>query len=130
EQNRIRLGFRYGKGPLTTVVSLQIRIWLVAREVNTVALEFESLHAGALPVSAQSLLHRIADFAHQKDIDPTWYRRNGHPVLVLRFQADRSRPTFLLQRLEASTGALRISGCSLDSGPQPPVSGTAVSLRP
>jgi hypothetical protein len=129
EPDHIRLGFRYGKGPLKTVVSLQIRIWLVAREVNTVALEFESLHAGALPVSAQSLLQRIADFAHQKDIDPTWYRRNGHPVLVLRFQANRSHPTFLLQRLEPSAGGIRISGRSLDSTPLP-LNGTTVSSMP
>jgi hypothetical protein len=110
EPDHIRLGFRYGRGPWSTVISLTIRPWLVAREQNTVALEFESLHAGALPISAQSLLQRIGDFAHQRDIDATWYRRNGHPVLLLRFQADRSHPTFLLQGLELSAGTLRISG--------------------
>jgi hypothetical protein len=127
EKDRIRLGFRYGKGPWSTVVSLTVRAWLVPREQNTIALEFESLQAGALPISAQSLLQRIGDFAHQKDIDPTWYRRNGHPVLVLRLQADRSHPTFLLQRLDVSPGTLTISG--RDSSSQLGSAGNVVSLK-
>ena len=117
EPDHLRLGFRYGVGPWNTVVSLKLRVWLVARELNTVALEVESLRAGALPISAESLLQRIADFVHRKDIDPIWYRRNGHPVLIVRFQADRTPQTFQLQRLDLEGGITHISGRSLENTP-------------
>ena len=55
EPDRIRLGFRYGAGPWSTVVSLMIRVWLVPREQNTVALEFESLHSGDVLFTANEI---------------------------------------------------------------------------
>src|SRR5438270_12183032 len=91
-----------------------MRVWLVNKEPNVVALEFEKIHAGALPISAQSLLDRVADFAHQKDIEAMWYRHNGRPVLVLRFEADKSNPRFQLLQLELRPGMLRIQGKSLE----------------
>src|SRR5258708_541443 len=36
----IRLGFRYGTGSWSTVISLDLQIWLVRKEPNVVALEF------------------------------------------------------------------------------------------
>jgi hypothetical protein len=115
EADRIRLGFRYGAGRWSTVVSLELRAWLVETEPNLVAVEFQSLHAGAVPLSPQSLLERVAEAVHQYNIDPTWYRYNGHPVLLLRFQANRSNPTFQLQRLEIGPGTLLVTGRSLES---------------
>jgi hypothetical protein len=118
ETDKVRVGFRYGTGIGSTVISLEVRAWLIAREPNAVALEFQSIHAGALPISSQSILERFFEFARQRDIDPTWYRYNGHPVLLLRFQADPNRPTFQLQRLELRNGMLLIVGRSLDALPQ------------
>jgi hypothetical protein len=116
EQDQIRLGFRYGTGIWSTVVSIDLRAWLVAKEPNVVALEFQGIHAGALPISTQWFLDQFFEAARQRDsIDPTWYRHKGHPVLVLRFQADRSHPTFQLQRLDLRPGMLLITGRSLDS---------------
>lgn len=118
EQNKIRVGFRYGTGVWSTVVSIDLRVWLVAKEANVVALEFQGMYAGALPISSQSLLENASETARRHDIDPTWYRHNGHPVLLLRFQAGRSRPTFQLQQLDLHPGMLYISGRSLDTTPQ------------
>src|SRR6266446_476164 len=39
EGDRIRLGFRYGSGLWSTVVSYDLRIWLAPRDVNVVAVE-------------------------------------------------------------------------------------------
>jgi hypothetical protein len=117
EPDKIRLAFRYGTGLWSTVISLDLRAWLIAQEPNVVALEFQGLHAGALPISNQSLLERFFDAARQRDIDATWYRHNGHPVLLLRFQ-ERSHPTFQLQRLELRSAMLLIVGRSLDATPQ------------
>jgi hypothetical protein len=118
EEDRIRLAFRYGSGLWSTVISIDLRAWLVATEPNLVVLEFQGLHAGALPISSQWLLERVAEAARQRDIDPTWYRLNGHPVIVLRFQAERSEPTFQFQRLQLQEGKITIAGRSLDMTPQ------------
>ena len=71
-----------------------------------------------LPISSQSLLERVSDSARQHDIDPTWYRYHGRPVLLLHFQASRSRPTVQLQQLDLHQGVLCIAGRSLDTTPQ------------
>ena len=118
ESDRIRLAFRYGTGWLSTVISLDLQAWLVSKEPNVVALEFQALHAGALPISGQSLLERVSEAAQQKNIEVTWYRHNGHPVVLLRFQADKSNPTFQLQELELHPAMLRLTGRSLDAVPQ------------
>jgi hypothetical protein len=114
EPDKIRLAFRYGTGPWSTVVSIDLRVWLAAKEVNVVALELQALHAGSLPVSAQSLLERIYETARQQNIDVSYYRHNGNPVALLRFQADQRTPTVQLQRLELQQGLIRISGRSID----------------
>jgi hypothetical protein len=118
EPGRLRVAFRYGTGFWSTVISIDLRVWLVAKEPNVVALEFQGIYAGALPVSSQSLLERASETARRYDIDPTWYRHNGHPVLLLRFQAGRSHPTFQLERFDLQQGILFIAGRSLDSTPQ------------
>src|SRR5438132_7214988 len=114
EGDRIRLAFRYGTGWKSTIITIDMRVWLIAKEANVVALKFERIHAGVLPISAQSLLDCVADFAHQKDIEATWYRHSGRPVLVLHFEADKSNPHFQLLQLELRPGMLRIQGKSLD----------------
>ena len=130
EPDKIRLAFRYGTGLWSTIVSIDVRVWLVVKELNVVAVEFQAVHAGALPISAQSMLERVAAMAEQHDIDPTWYRLNGHPVLVLRFQAERSTPTFQLQRLELQAGKLLVAGRSNDSSPQANASRSAEETAP
>src|SRR6266403_1483302 len=39
EADLIRLGFRYGSGWKSTVISIDMRVWLIAREPNAVALK-------------------------------------------------------------------------------------------
>jgi isocitrate/isopropylmalate dehydrogenase len=73
-----------------------------------VALELQSLHAGALPVAAHSLLERISEAARQNNVDVTWYRHEGHPVALLRFQADQDRPTVKLEHLYVDNAAMQL----------------------
>jgi hypothetical protein len=117
EPDKIRLAFRYGSGAWSTIISIDIRVWLT-KEPNVVALELQSLHAGALPISAQSLLQQLSETAQQNHIEVTWYRyRNGNPVALLRFQADRPRPTVQLRRLELHKGLIVIGGQSIEGSP-------------
>jgi hypothetical protein len=114
EPDKIRLAFRYGTGTWNTIISIDIRLWLITKEPNVVAMELEGLHAGSLPISAQSLLDRIEDMAHQQHIQVSWYRHSGNPVALLRFQADRPHPTVQLQHLHLETGKIVIGGHSTE----------------
>jgi hypothetical protein len=116
EKEKVRLAFRYGIGIWSCVISIDVHPWLVAKDPNVVALEFESLHAGAIPISAQWLREEVDGFARLHDIEATWYRRHGHPVVLLRFQASRIDPTFQFLELQARPGILSVTGHSLTTG--------------
>src|SRR5947209_18605172 len=104
EDDLIRVGFRYGEGEWNCIVSLEFRAWLVANKPNTIALELCDFRAGALPMGTRSLIDYITEAARRQYIDVTWYRRSGHPVALMRLQANQARPTFQLRRLEVTPG--------------------------
>lgn len=118
DQNRIRFAFRYSTGPWSTIISVDFRVWLAQHEPNVVVLELQSLHAGALPVSAQSLLEQISEGLRRQNIQVTWYRHDGFPTAALKFQTDQPRPTAQLRQLELKTGTLTILGHSNEPLPQ------------
>ena len=120
EQDRMRLGFRYGSPPWSTVVSITFRVWVAKGEPNVVVLELQSLHAGALPISAQSLLDQMTEALRQHNIQVTWYRHNGHPTAAIKFQSDQPRQSAQLQQVELKPGMLVITGRSNDALPPPP----------
>ena len=124
EDGKMRFGFRYGRGLTSTVVSLEIRLWKVASELNTVAMEIVSFRAGSLPLSTGNLLDLISQLARREKIDISWYRQDGNPVAVMRFQSDLSRPTFQFDRIELKDGKAIVTGRATDvvgtTGPPPP----------
>jgi hypothetical protein len=113
EQDRIRLGFRYGTPPLSTIISVDFRVWLAQGQANVIVLELQKLHAGALPISSQSLLKDISEIVSGR-IQVSWYRHNGNPTAVLKFQGDQARSTAQLRRLELKPGVLTIVGESCE----------------
>ena len=119
EPGKVRLAFRYGTHTwCSTIVSIDFKVWLAAHETNVVALELQGLHAGSLPVSAQSLLDRITEVVRRRDdIEITWYRHDGNPVALLRFQANQPRPTVRLETLQLGQGELIIGGRSVEAAP-------------
>jgi len=123
ENGRMWIGARYESGASSTIVSIEVRLWKVPEELNTLALEIVSFHAGSLPLPTGMLLDRLSEAARREKIDITWYRQDGHPVAVMRFQADLSRPTFQFDRVELTDGKLTFSGRSTDltAPPQPRV---------
>jgi hypothetical protein len=118
--DKVRLAFRYGSAPwCSTIVSIDFRVWLPTQspELNVVALELQGLHAGSLPISAQSLLERISDAARRQDIEVTWYRHEGNPVALLRLQANQPRPTVRLEKIQLYDGLLILGGHSVEAAP-------------
>jgi hypothetical protein len=114
EDGKLRIGARYDTGMGSTVVSLEIRLWKVPDDLNTLAMEIVSLHAGALPLPTGMLLDRLSEAARRQYIDISWYRQDGPPVAIMRFQAHLSRPTFQFDQIELANGRLTISGRSTD----------------
>lgn len=114
EGDRVRLGFRYGHEPFSTIVSFNLRLWLVPKDINVVAVEIESRHGGGLPLPSQSILEKVTELGRWQNLDLTWYRHDNHPVALVRFQGDRPRPSALLRRLEVRHGMLTIGGLSLE----------------
>jgi hypothetical protein len=112
-----RLGLRYRWGPLAAILSIDMRVWLAASELNVVALELQGLHVGALPISAQSLLERISEKARENGIEVTWYRYHGNPVALLRFQADQELPTYRLDHIALKDHEIGVWGRSSDAPP-------------
>ncbi|MFM7096537.1 MAG: hypothetical protein ACKO16_03880 [Gemmataceae bacterium] len=115
EPDRLRLAFRWGEGKLSTIISAELKLWLAKDEPNVIAVQLYSIKAGALPVSLLSMFDRISDTARQNGIEVSWYRHQGKPVAVVRFQADQPRPTMLLQALEIEKGFITLRGKNLDS---------------
>jgi hypothetical protein len=115
DPDKIRLAFRYRVGPLNTIISIDMRVWLATkREPNVIGLELQGLHAGAVPIAAQSLLEQISETARQNGIEVIWYRHNGNPVALLRFQADQPHPTIQFTKLQLHSGQIVLEGQSLD----------------
>lgn len=114
ESDKIRVAFRYGKGIWSTIVCIDLCVWLVKGEPNVVALKLVGFHAGALPISAQSLLESITKICQDNGIGVDWYRDDGAPVAVLRFQAEQPHPTLELETIKLEPGAIQIEGRTKD----------------
>jgi hypothetical protein len=112
EGDRLKLGFRSGRGFWSTVVSVELRVWLVAEETNLMAVEVCDLRAGRLGIGAQSILDAIGDAARASNIDVTWYRHNGNPVGLFRFFPDQPRPASHVLTLEVRDGTIVVAGKS------------------
>jgi len=112
--DRLRVGFRYGSGGWSTIITIDMRLWVAKGEINTVGLELLGLHAGALPINTQSLLEHVSEVARRNNIEVSWYRHERHPVALLRFGADQPRVSLQLQRVELQSGKMIIQGRCID----------------
>lgn len=108
DDDRIRIGFRYGIGGWDAVISVDLRTWLVAKEANTIALELCGLTVGGLPLSSHALMEYVTDAAREWNADVTWYRNGSNPIALIRLQANQNRPTLQLRRFEIASGQVHI----------------------
>lgn len=108
--DRIRLGFRYGTGLASAVVSVDLRTWLLAKEPNAIALELCGLSVGGIPLGSHAMMEYVTEAARDWNADVTWYRHNAHPVAVIRLQANQNRPTLQLRRFEVKPSEAFLHG--------------------
>lgn len=124
-ENQLRLAFRYDSGWFSTVVSYQLKIWLVPKEPNVIAVEFLSARAGALPISSQSILQQLIDVARKQEFKVNLYRHEGNSVAVIQLQPTENHPTWQLTTLQVSPDKLSIRGKTPDHAQGAPVINTA-----
>jgi len=114
--DRVKIAARYrhaGSEFFSTVVVIELKIWLVSQQLNTVAVEFCKVTAGAVPIGSQSQLDKITEAAKDSNIDVMWYRHDGNPVGLFRFYADQSRPTTHIRTVSVGDGRVTVGGKSL-----------------
>lgn len=115
----IRIGFRYGLGKWSTVMSYDLKVWLVRQEVNVVAVEIQRRRAGAMPIPSQYIFQELKELGRKHNIDVAWYRHEGNPVAIVKFQYDRPRPSAQLRDVNVENGQLTIQGLSFDPATSP-----------
>lgn len=129
--DRLKLGVRYREGFWSGVVWMELKIWLVAEQVNVAAVEVCDLKAGILPFGSQSILDRIGDMARDSSMEATWYRNRSNPVGLFKFFAKQPRATSQVLTLEVKDGKLTIAGRSfLDMAPALPAGVTPLPQAP
>jgi hypothetical protein len=110
--DRLRIGFRYRDGFWSSVVWIELKVWLVANETNLIAVEVCDLSAGGLPIGSQSILDSITESARNSNVEVTWYRNKGNPVGLFRLYADQPRPAAQVRTLEVKDGMIVVAGVS------------------
>ncbi len=115
----IRLGFRLGEPPWSTVISVDFQIWKVQipQENNVVALKLMGVRAGVIPLSSKLLMDQMTGLIRStnNDIEVSWYRHEGHLVALLRFGGSGRRSTSQLDQLRVHQGKIIIAGHSLNA---------------
>ncbi len=118
--DRLKIGARLQVAPAeglasdatTTVISLELKMWAVRPEPNTVAVEVVGVKAGGLPVGSQRYLDRFAEACRRANIEVTWYRADGNPVALMKFYADQARPPAVVRSVTIGDGKLTVTGQS------------------
>jgi hypothetical protein len=115
--DRLKIGFKYGEGFWSTVVWVELKVWLVKDEPNLVAVEVCDLRTGSLPVGSQTVLDSISDSVREWNIEVTWYRNGSNPVGLFRFFANQvGQPTSQILTLDVKDGRIVVAGRSAADG--------------
>jgi hypothetical protein len=110
EMNRVILAFHLDKGGVQSVITVVARPRIPMG--NTIELTLEKIRAGILPVPADNVLDRIIEHARIRGVDVQWQRREGYPVVVMRYTPSVSREDIQLEEVEIRTGQIRLAGRS------------------
>jgi hypothetical protein len=110
ESDRITLAFQLRQGGLQSVITVVARPRVPGG--NTIELTLEKIRAGILPVPADHILDRIIEHARYHGIDMEWARRNGYPVVVVRYTPNDEREDVQLEEVQILDGQIRLAGRS------------------
>jgi hypothetical protein len=115
DADTVLVGFRYGRGSWSVVVSVELRLWTSAHESDTVMVQVRRVRVGAIPVPVRYVQELLAQALRRRNLEIQWYRHEGLPVAVVRFQSSRRAPTFRLENLRVEPGQFLLQGRTLAS---------------
>lgn len=110
EGDRLKVAFRQGEDFFSTVVELELKMWLVKDQTNTVAIEIVRFQAGGMPLPKSWILDDIAGAARRLSADVNWYRSGSNPVALCKLYANQSRPETIVTTLKIGDSNLSIGG--------------------
>jgi hypothetical protein len=110
ELDRITLAFELRQRGIHSVITVIARPRIP--EGNTVELTLEKIRAGILPVPPDHILDRIIDYARYHGVDAQWSRKDGYPVVVMRYTPNVEREDVQLEQVQVCNGQIRLAGRS------------------
>ncbi len=110
ELDRVILAFQLRQRGVQSVITVVARPRVP--EGNTVELTLEKIRAGILPVPADNVLDRIIEYARCHGIDVEWTRKDGYPVVLIRYTPNLERDDVQLEELQIRNGQIRLAGRS------------------
>jgi hypothetical protein len=111
--DRLQIGGRVGDGLFSTVLSVEVKAWLVGGEPNTFAVELVAVRAGLLPLPKRWLMDKLSEYAVKHNADVTWFRGASNPVAVCRLRVNQTQPDLLLQAVDIKDDRVTIRGKGL-----------------
>lgn len=109
-RGRLALAFRRQIGPVRCIISVSGRVWLP--EPNLVAVEFDEVRAGVLPLPAAHAVSALAAAARSAGIGIEWKQLDGNPVALLQLGDPATRHNIELKQIEIEDGVLFVAGSS------------------
>ena len=110
ELDRIILAFQLRQGGVESVITVVARPRVPGG--NTVELTLEKIRAGILPVPADNVLDRIIEYARYHGVDVEWTRKDGYPVVLIRYTPNLEREDVQLEEVQIRAGQIRLAGRS------------------
>jgi hypothetical protein len=108
--DRMTLAFQLRQGGVQSVITVVARPRVP--HGNTVELTLEKIRAGILPVPPDHVLDRIIEYARYHGVDVEWSRKDGYPVVVIRYTPNIDREDVELEELQILSGQIRLAGHS------------------
>ncbi|MCH7685757.1 MAG: hypothetical protein IH899_03595 [Planctomycetes bacterium] len=104
----IFIGFRCKQNGFNGVISFQARPWVSGP--NQLALEIESLCAGAVPIPLENIIDKVSRQLALKGWQIEWAQSdNGNDIAILHLDPD-GQAEAVLETLDVIDGAIRLSG--------------------
>jgi len=106
EDESLRVGFRWGYGPATTVVQVALKTWVP--QENRLAVELQGASAGALPLPTSYVRRIIESVAGRNGCEVRWKRHGAN--LVALIDLPKGNRGVKLRCAEVSNGVVTLSG--------------------
>lgn len=104
--DQLQVGFRWRRGPLSSILQITVRAWVPKQ--NLLCVELESVRAGWLPLPTTYTRKVIEEFVQAQNLDIVWKRSGRRLVALIDFE--RGKRQVVLRQVEIKRDSLGIEG--------------------